>query len=70
MFSKTEILEHYGTSYKIKVSRDSFSIGYLFGMMEDIKGEFQISEYSVSQTTLEQIFNNFAKEAEKGVNII
>lgn len=70
MFSKTEILEHYGTSYKIKVSRDSFSIGYLFGMMEDIKGEFQISEYSVSQTTLEQIFNNFAKEAEKGVKFV
>jgi hypothetical protein len=40
MFSKTEVLEHYGTSYKIKVSRDSYSIGYLFGMMEDIKGEY------------------------------
>jgi len=51
----------------IKVSRDEFSIGYLFGMMEDIKAEYQISEYSVSQTTLEQIFNNFAQEAEKGV---
>jgi len=50
----------------IKVSRDEFSIGYLFGMMEDIKAEYQISEYSVSQTTLEQIFNNFAQEAEKG----
>jgi hypothetical protein len=34
--------------------------------MEDIKEEFEISEYSVTQTTLEQIFNNFAKEAEYG----
>jgi len=66
MFSKVEVLEHYNNSYKIKVSRDSFSIGYLFGLMEDVKGDFQVSEYSVSQTTLEQIFNNFAKEAEKG----
>jgi len=38
-------------------------------MMEDIKAEYQISEHSVSQTTLEQIFNNFAQEAEKGVRI-
>ena len=35
--------------------------------MEDIKLLLSVSEYSVSQTTLEQIFNNFAKEAEKGV---
>ena len=32
--------------------------------MEDLKVELSISEYSVSQTSLEQIFNNFAKEAE------
>jgi hypothetical protein len=29
-------------------------------MMEDVKEQFKISEYSVNQTTLEQIFNNFA----------
>jgi hypothetical protein len=34
--------------------------------MEGFKGLYSISEYSVSQTTLEQIFNNFAKEAEVG----
>lgn len=70
MFNTVEVLEHYNNSYKIKVSRDNYSIGYLFGLMEDIKGEYQISEYSVSQTTLEQIFNNFAKEAENGVSFI
>lgn len=53
MFQTVEVLEHYNNSYLVKVSRDSFSIGYLFGMMEDIKGEYEISEYSVSQTTLE-----------------
>ena len=42
------VIEHYNTSYKLKVSRDNFSIGYLFGMMEDIKEQYQISEYSVS----------------------
>lgn len=29
-------------------------------MMEDIQNEYSITEYSVIQTTLEQIFNNFA----------
>jgi hypothetical protein len=48
-----EILEHYGNSWKIKVSRDNYSIGFLFGMMEDLQKEYNISEYSVIQTTLE-----------------
>ena len=52
-FQKFEILEHYGNSWKIKVSRDSYSIGFLFGMMEDFQKEYNISEYSVIQTTLE-----------------
>jgi hypothetical protein len=31
-------------------------------MIEAKKQEFQISEYSISQTTLEQIFQRFANE--------
>ena len=46
-FQSVEILEHYGQSWKLRMSRD-YSIGYLFGLMEDIKGEYQISEYSVT----------------------
>lgn len=59
-FSQHEIIEHYNNSWKVKLSRDNYSIGYLFGMMEDIKDKYDINEYQVSQTTLEQIFNNFA----------
>lgn len=65
LFKEFKIIEHYGSSWKIKVSRDSYSIGYLFGMMEDIQKPFNISEYSVTQTTLEQIFNSFAMEDQK-----
>lgn len=59
-FRKYEIIEHYNNSWKVKLSRDSYSIGFLFGMMEDIKEKYDINEYQISQTTLEQIFNNFA----------
>lgn len=52
-FAQFNIIEHYGNSWKVKVSRDNFSIGYLFGMMEDIIGQYDISEYQVAQTTLE-----------------
>jgi len=44
------------------MTKDGYSIGYLFGQMEEIKDTFSISEYSVSQTSLEQIFNIFARE--------
>ena len=67
MFSSIELLEHFSNSYVVKVSKDNYSIGYLFGFMEGFKTQYSISEYSVSQTTLEQIFNNFAREAESGV---
>lgn len=53
VFKEFEIVEHFGNSWKIKVSRDNYSIGYLFGMMEDIQAKSAVSEYSVAQTTLE-----------------
>jgi hypothetical protein len=61
MFNEFKVIEHNGNSWKAKASRDDYSIGYLFGLMEDIQNQFDISEYSVNQTTLEQIFNMFAK---------
>lgn len=63
-FPGTEIIEHWGNSWKMKIPRGNFSIGYLFGMIEENKMGFQVSEYSVAQTSLEQIFNNFAASAE------
>lgn len=35
-FKEFKVVEHYGNSYKLKVSRDNYSIGFLFGLMEDI----------------------------------
>ena len=68
-FTDTDILEHYGFSWKLVVSRDHHSIGYLFGEMESLQKEFNVAEYQVSQTTLEQIFNTFATMSEsKPVN--
>lgn len=37
LFKEFEIIEHNGNTWKLKVSRDAFSIGYLFGLMEEIQ---------------------------------
>ena len=55
-----EILNHHNSSFKMRVLRHNKSIGFLFGLIETKKEEFGISEYSASQTTLEQIFQMFA----------
>ena len=63
-FNGVEIVEHWNNSWRLKIQRGDYSIGYIFGLVEDNKAQFEISEYSVAQTTLEQIFNNFAASAE------
>ena len=44
-----------------KKEDDNKSIGYLFGLFETHKDECYITEYSIQQTSLEQIFNKFAE---------
>ncbi len=49
--------EYCGNYYKLKVPKSSKkTIGHLFGLIESVKDEFNISEYGVCQTTLEEIF--------------
>lgn len=47
-FQQCDVIEHYSNSWKMKVSRDSYSIGYLFGMMEDVQDQYEVSEYQVA----------------------
>ena len=42
-----------------KKSEDEKSIGFLFGLIEDYKNDYNISQYSLQFSPLEQIFNNF-----------
>jgi len=60
-FQEAEILEHYSNYFKLRVPRGETTIGYAFGIIEEAKNTYRISEYSASQTTLEQIFQRFAK---------
>ncbi|XP_065652513.1 phospholipid-transporting ATPase ABCA3 isoform X3 [Hydra vulgaris] len=52
--------EHQGYLH-YQLTNKNISWAYLFGVMERAKVEFEIEDYSVSQTTLEQIFLNFTR---------
>ena len=52
-------------------SRQRRKLGQMFGAIENNKDQLHIQDYSISQTSLEQIFNQFAaqQDEEKGVVI-
>lgn len=52
-------LHHGYIHYQINSTRLTWA--KLFGTMEGAKVQYEIEDYSVSQTTLEQVFLNFAK---------
>ena len=56
--------------FKIKKnkSKKEKSIGFLFGLIEDYKVMFNIEQYFLQLTSLEQIFNKFAREFDKDEN--
>ena len=56
--------------FKIKRNRneEDKSIGYLFGIIEENNRKFNIQQYFLQLTSLEQIFNNFSKEKETPEN--
>jgi ATP-binding cassette, subfamily A (ABC1), member 3 len=40
------------------------SLAKMFGAVEQVKASLKIQEYSIAQTTLEQIFNQFASQVQ------
>ena len=48
--------------FKMKKGPKTKSIGFFFGLFEKHKEECSVTEYTIQQTSLEQIFNMFAKK--------
>lgn len=60
-FGEALLLEQYAPRYRYRVPKGDKSVGYFFSLMETLKGKLGVDEYIASQTTLEQIFNGFAR---------
>ena len=55
--------------FKMKKNKsNNYSIGFFFGLYEESKEECFITEYSIQQTSLEQIFNKFSVNQGKNKN--
>ena len=64
-FEDFQLTEHYLSLFRFKIQKqEDKSIGMLFSLVEENKGTLNISDYALSQTSLEQIFNNFARQGE------
>jgi len=55
---------------KYRIPKTSFSLSDLFRLMEENRTKYFIEAYSVSETTLEQIFIHFARQQEEETGII
>ena len=68
-YQKITIVEFWDNNFKLKIEKNSSgnNIGSLFGLLEDLKPECSLAEYSISQTSLEQIFNYFALQNDETV---
>jgi ABC-type proline/glycine betaine transport system ATPase subunit len=61
-FEEIILAEHIENNFlfKMKKGNNTKSIGFFFGLFEESKEECHVTEYSIQQTSLEQIFNKFA----------
>ncbi|XP_073229976.1 phospholipid-transporting ATPase ABCA3-like [Porites lutea] len=61
-FPGARLLESHNGVLHFQVETEGLSWSYIFGQLERNRAALNIIDYSVSQTTLEQVFINFAKE--------
>ena len=61
-FEATEVKELYFNSIKFEINNVSLSWANIFGNIERAKESLNIEDYSVGQTTLEEVFLSFASK--------
>jgi len=64
-FPKSVLRERQDAKVRYEVSSDGVRIANIFSSIEERKESLMVAEYGVSQTSLEQVFNMHALEAEK-----
>ena len=70
-FGPVQVREHQINKIRVEISAFSpaggarMRLSYMFGIVEGNKGRLGILDYSISQTSLEQIFNQFAAQQEE-----
>merc|ERR1711916_356112 len=65
-FSRLELQEEHHGQIQFQVSDPDMTLGRIFGSLEAQREPLNIEDYSVSQTTLEEVFLNFARKEGSG----
>jgi len=63
-FPQHKLIERHDRSFRYKLFGD-ITLASVFGSLEASKVKLGVAEYGVAQTTLEQIFNQFAAQQEE-----
>uniref|UniRef100_K3WSP4 ABC transporter domain-containing protein n=1 Tax=Globisporangium ultimum (strain ATCC 200006 / CBS 805.95 / DAOM BR144) TaxID=431595 RepID=K3WSP4_GLOUD len=68
-FPGSALVEQQGDHFRFQVPKHTLRPSAIFALLEDAKSHLRVSEYGVSDTSLEHIFNNMAvqQEEERGV---
>ena len=53
-------------SLQYHIPKSTIGVGGVFKVLEEAKANYDIEDYSVSQTSIEQVFLNFAREQRDG----
>ena len=64
-YPKSVLRERQDTKVRYEISSEGLRIANIFASIEEHKESLLVAEYSVSQTSLEQVFNLHASEAER-----
>ncbi len=68
-FGGVSVAEHIGNFFKFRLNRTRqiHTIGFLFGLVQDLIRKYGITQYSAAQTSLGQIFDSFVKKQDYGL---
>ena len=59
-----ELMEEHAGTMQFRVEQTGLSLATVFATLEQARTDYEVEEYSFSETTLEQVFLHFAKKQE------
>ncbi|XP_072169976.1 uncharacterized protein [Diadema setosum] len=66
-FPGAELKEHHHNMARFQLPPQNTTVASIFGVMEQEQGALNLEDYSVTQTTLDDVFVNFAKQQTDGL---
>lgn len=64
-FPKSSVIDNHETMFVYRIPRDAGKLSYIFDRMETIYQQYDLEDYSLSDTTLEQIFIRFVRKTQR-----